>query len=489
MMRQTNNQRRVVAFLVVCLEAATRRQNHQRIRNQNSQARVFSVVFSAGVTSLNRSHSHRAKSSGGSWFRNPFSSSNSDGASENAGSPVAEPAQDPGRGFDGPVGVGTQPIQTSMSPTVKSAAPGIDPASTLLNRQSRRRLRNYDTKEQKRIDTLNLTKQPIPPNDPSLLGITNPVERLRAYDARRDRQRQEQIRSDQAIKNGLLGQKGPLSAEEKKLLDNYDQIEMKNNAKSRILGITDPRKRLVQYKLRDKNKKPLTPMEQQRLEEFDRIEKQNPSSRILKTADPAARLKKYNDREAQRQKNAAAKNKSQPPRGQRGKAAVNSPLAPQQSTPNQPPKKQQVAKPIQENKQIASPAVKQPSRRVRKAQRKEAAATATATAAAQMAKAAPAGTTTSKQATSAPGNKAPQGPNRRERKAQMKVYVADAARKEKAARAAEAQKRLQEKKSATSVGVAAVKTQSTGKPEPMSEKEKAKANENMAAFANLPGLV
>ncbi|TLD18142.1 hypothetical protein PspLS_10399 [Pyricularia sp. CBS 133598] len=438
------------------------------------------------------------QSSGKSWFQNPFGGSNSDGASgeDNSPSAASDPGQGLSRGFDGPVGVDTHPIQPPMNPPLKSTGSGIDPALTVLDRSSRRRLSRYDAKEKQRINTLTRNRQPIPRDDPSLLVIAKPVERLRAYDARRDRQRQEKMRSDQTIKNRLLGQQGPLSTKERELLDYYNRLEEKNNPKSRILGIKDERKRLTQYTLRDKNKKMLTSKEQEQLAGFDEIEKQNPSSRILKTSDDRARLKKYNDRESQRQKNAAAKKKVQPVRGQRNKEAVNLPPKQQQAKSNQQPKKQRVASQKQANKQTTAPAAKLPSRKVRKAQRKEAAAAATATAAAQVAKAAQAEKARNNQAASTAsaslaGKKAAKGPNRRQRKAQMKIYVADAARKEKADRAAEAQKRLKDKKAATSTASPAANPQTTSKllkADPLSEQEKAKASDNMAAFANLPGL-
>ncbi|TLS26697.1 hypothetical protein PpBr36_04857 [Pyricularia pennisetigena] len=258
------------------------------------------------------------ESSSGSWFKNPFGGgSNNNGASgeDNSRSTAVDPDQGPSRGFDESVGMNTQLNRPPMSSSLQPTSSGTDSALMQLNRASRRRLKKYDTKEQQRIDTLRLNRQPIPTDDPSLLVIANPVERLKAYDARRDRQRQDKMRSDQAIKN----QKGSLSQDEQRLLNNYDQLETAQNPNSRILAIKDSRERLTKYKLRDKNKKPLTSQEQQRLDRFDAIEKQNPSSRILKTADPRNRLQRYEQREAQRQKNAAAKNKGQPASGQRYK--------------------------------------------------------------------------------------------------------------------------------------------------------------------------
>ncbi|KAL5875573.1 hypothetical protein ACKVWM_009464 [Pyricularia oryzae] len=299
-----------------------------------------------------------SQSSGKSWFRSPFGggnnadkepksssgssffgASNNDGASgeDSSRSAAPDPGQNPSRDFDGPLGVNTRPVQPLMSPPLRSTDP-------------------------------------------------NPVQRLKAYDSRRDRRRQE---------------------------------------------------------------------------------------------------------------HATAKRKGQLAREQRAKAPVTMPVKQQPPTNSQQPKQaQQLAKQKQENKQAASSVAKLPSRRERKAQRKEAAAAATAAAASQMTKGAEAEKTRSKQAASAASTgfsakKAPKGPNRRERKAQMKIYVADAARKDKAARAAEAQKRLQEKKTATTAAGSAAKPQTAGKlfkADPLSEQEKAKANDNMAAFANLPGL-
>ncbi|ELQ32815.1 hypothetical protein OOU_Y34scaffold01031g11 [Pyricularia oryzae Y34] len=347
------------------------------------------------------------QSSGKSWFRSPFGggsnadkepksssgssffgASNNDGASgeDSSRSAAPDPGQNPSRGFDGPLGVNTRPVQPLMSPPLRSTDPSIAPALTLLNRSSMRRLNRYDTKEKQRINTLESKGQPIPRNDPSLLFITDPLQHLKAYDSRRDRRRQE---------------------------------------------------------------------------------------------------------------HATAKRKGQLAREQRAKAAVTMPVKQQPPTSSQQPKQaQQLAKQKQENKQAASSAAKVPSRRERKAQRKEAAAAATATAASQMQKGPEAEKARSKQAASAASTgfsakKAPKGPNRRERKAQMKIYVADAARKDKAARAAEAQKRLTEKKTATTAAGLAAKPQTAGKlfkVDPLGEQEKAKANDNMAAFANLPGL-
>lgn len=198
------------------------------------------------------------------------------------------------------------------------------------------------------------------------------------------------------------------------------------------------------------------------------IPRNDPS--LLFITDPLQHLKAYDSRrDRRRQEHATAKRKGQLAREQRAKAAVTMPVKQQPPTSSQQPKQaQQLAKQKQENKQAASSAAKVPSRRERKAQRKEAAAAATATAASQMQKGPEAEKARSKQAASAASTgfsakKAPKGPNRRERKAQMKIYVADAARKDKAARAAEAQKRLTEKKTATTAAGLAAKPQTAGK--------------------------